>query len=107
MRFNFNRRSGIHGRRPSLCMALEQLGTGNSGLAVTDGNVIPGNLKVGASASSKLGFYGFTPVTQRAAALQNGSGVSATSSDWGATQAAWAVEVTATLSGLGLWKGAA
>lgn len=55
MRFNFN--------RPVLCMALEQLGTGNAGLAVTDGNVIPGNLKVGTS-TSKLGFYGGTQVAK-------------------------------------------
>jgi len=61
----------------------------------------------GGAATDKIAFYGFTPVTQRAAALQSGSGVSATSTDWGTTQAAWAVEVTATLTGLGLWKGAA
>lgn len=61
----------------------------------------------GSGATSVIGFYGKTPVAQRAAALQSGSGISATSADYGATQVAWAVEVTATLTALGLWKGAA
>jgi hypothetical protein len=64
-------------------------------------------MNIGAAATSKVGFYGTTPATQRAAALQSGSGVSVASASYGATQAAWAVEVTATLTGLGLWKGAA
>ena len=67
----------------------------------TDGAVF------GSAAAKLIGFYGATPVAQRAAALQSGSGVSAASSSYGATQAAWAVEVTATLNALGLWKGAA
>lgn len=45
-------------------MALEQLGSGNAGVATTDGNVIPGNLKVGAS-TSLLGFYGATQVAKQ------------------------------------------
>ena len=67
----------------------------------------PDGATFGKSGTEKISAYGATPVVQRAAALQNGSGVSAASSSYGATQAAWAVEVTATLSGLGLWKGAA
>lgn len=58
--------------------------------------------------SGKMGFYGTTPVTQRAAALQAASVVSATS--WASVvsnQAAFNAEVAATLTGLGLWKGAA
>lgn len=54
------------------------------------------------------GFYGTTPVTQRAAAIQAASVVSATS--WASAvsnQAAFNAEVAATLTGLGLWKGAA
>ena len=54
------------------------------------------------------GFYGTTPVTQRAAAIQAASVVSATS--WASVvsnQAAFNAEVAATLTGLGLWKGAA
>ena len=58
-------------------------------------------------AGGTLGFYGVTPATQRAAALQSGSGISAASASYGATQAAWAVEVTAVLTALGLWKGGA
>jgi hypothetical protein len=54
------------------------------------------------------GFYGTTPVTQRAAAVQAASVVSASSYiTVGSNLAAWAAEVNATLTGLGLWKGAA
>lgn len=60
---------------------------------------------IGKDATQKVGFYGVTPIAQRTAALQSGSGVSAASASYGATQAAWAVEVTATLIALGLWKG--
>lgn len=57
---------------------------------------------------SKMGFYGVTPVSQRAAALQAASIVSAsTYITVGSNLAAWAAEVSATLTGLGLWKGAA
>ena len=54
------------------------------------------------------GFYGTTPVTQRAAAVQAASVVSASSYiSVPANLAAWAAEVNATLTGLGLWKGGA
>lgn len=55
-----------------------------------------------------VGFYGTTPVTQRAAAVQAASVVSASSYiSVPANLAAWAAEVNATLTGLGLWKGGA
>lgn len=58
----------------------------------------------GGSASDKLGFYGKVPVVQRpyASALHATSGISS-SSDFGATQLAWAQEVQNTLIGLGVW----
>lgn len=63
---------------------------------------------VGLSATDTIGFYGTTPVAQRALAAQAlslasaGSWISVTSN-----LAAWAAEVTSTLTGLGLWKGSA
>jgi len=55
-----------------------------------------------------VGFYGKTPTTQRAAAIQAASVVSASSYISVASNlAAWAAEVNATLTGLGLWKGGA
>ena len=63
---------------------------------------------MGQSATDKISFYGATPVVQRALAAQAlslasaGSWISVTSN-----LAAWAAEVTSTLTGLGLWKGSA
>lgn len=63
---------------------------------------------VGLSATDQIAFYGATPVAQRALAAQAlslnsaGSWISVTSN-----LAAWAAEVTATLVGLGIWKGGA
>ena len=85
------------------------------GYRVGDGNVAE-TLFVGnsgrpvsiAAAAGTLGFYGRTPAAQRAAAIQAASVVSATS--WASVvsnQAAFNAEVAATLTGLGLWKGAA
>ncbi len=55
-----------------------------------------------------LGFYGATPVTQRAAAIQAASVVSVSSNiTIAASITAWVLEVTNTLTALGLWKGAA
>ena len=60
------------------------------------------------AAGGTVGFYGTTPVTQRAAAIQAASVVSASSYISVASNlAAWAAEVSATLTGLGLWKGGA
>ena len=67
-----------------------------------------GNTRLGDAATDTVGFYGATPVSQRAAAIQAASVVSASTYITVATNlAAWAAEVSATLTGLGLWKGAA
>jgi|TARA_R110000822_G_scaffold10058_1_gene38369 hypothetical protein len=66
---------------------------------------IIGNTK---ASGGTVGFYGTTPVTQRAAAIQAASVVSVASYISVSTNlAAWAAEVNATLTGLGLWKGGA
>lgn len=63
---------------------------------------------IGGAATDKVGFYGATPVTQRAAATQANSVVSVSSNiTIAASLTAWIVEVTATLNALGVWKGAA
>lgn len=75
-------------------------------LYLFQGNAADGVLM--GTSTGKMGFYGATPVSQRAAALQAASVVSASSYiTVGSNLAAWAAEVSATLTGLGLWKGAA
>ena len=60
-----------------------------------------------AGASQKISFYGATPVSQRTNTIQAASVVSVSSNiTVAASLTAWIVEVTATLTGLGLWKGA-
>jgi hypothetical protein len=67
-----------------------------------------GGVCLGRAATSKVGFYGATPIAQRAAATQANSLVSVSSNiTVAASLTAWIVEVTATLNALGLWKGAA
>jgi hypothetical protein len=64
--------------------------------------------QVGGAATDKIGFYGATPVAQRAAAIQANSVVSVSSNiTIAASLTAWIVEVTATLNALGVWKGSA
>ena len=64
--------------------------------------------QVGISATDKVGFYGTTPLVQRASAVQAASVVSAASYISVSTNLClFAAEVAATLTGLGLWKGAA
>lgn len=64
--------------------------------------------RLGQSATDIISFYGATPVAQRASAVQAASVVSATSYiSVTSNLAAFAAEVAATLTGLGLWKGAA
>jgi hypothetical protein len=64
--------------------------------------------QLGGAATDKIGFYGATPIAQRAAATQANSLVSVSSNiTVAASLTAWIVEVTATLNALGLWKGAA
>ncbi len=61
----------------------------------------------GSSASKTIAFYGATPVSQRTNTIQAASVVSVSSNiTVAASLTAWIVEVTATLTGLGLWKGA-
>jgi hypothetical protein len=78
-------------------MTVRQISTGD-----------PDGTRLGQSATDTISFYGATPVAQRALAAQAlslnsaGSWISVTSN-----LAAWAAEVTATLVGLGLWKGGA
>lgn len=63
---------------------------------------------IGGAATDKVGFYGATPVTQRASSVQATSNVSAyTATTASALIGAWIVEVTNTLNGIGLWKGTA
>jgi len=85
----------------------EQIGDGNTAETLNVGR--SGQpIRVQPSAPGTLGFYRKTPATQRAAAIQAASVVSATS--WASVvsnQAAFNAEVAATLTGLGLWKGAA
>jgi hypothetical protein len=77
--------------------SIEQLGTNS-----------PDGQQIGSSASKKVGFYGTTPVSQRASSIQAASVVSVSSNiTIAASLTAWIVEVTATLNGLGIWKGAA
>jgi len=85
----------------------EQIGDGNTAETLNVGRAGQ-PVAVQSSATGTLGFYGKTPATQRAAAIQAASVVSATS--WASVvsnQAAFNAEVAATLTGLGLWKGAA
>lgn len=66
----------------------------------------PDGATVGQSASEKISFYGTTPATQRTNTIQAASVVSVSSNiTIAASLTAWIVEVTATLTGLGLWKG--
>jgi hypothetical protein len=60
--------------------------------------------QIGGAATDKIGFYGKVPVVQRpySSAVHATSAISS-STDFGATQLAWAQEVTNTLIGLGIW----
>lgn len=61
----------------------------------------------GTATTDKIAFYGVTPVSQRTNTIQAASVVSVSSNiTIAASLTAWIVEVTATLTGLGLWKGA-
>jgi hypothetical protein len=67
----------------------------------------PDGATMGQSATEKISFYGVTPATQRTSTIQAASVVSVSSNiTVAASLTAWIVEVTATLTGLGLWKGA-
>ena len=64
----------------------------------------PDGAIIGASASEKVAFYGAVPVIQRAySSAVHATSALSSSTDFGATQLAWAQEVTNTLIGLGIW----
>lgn len=66
----------------------------------------PEGTKVGRTAANFVGFYGVTPVVQRAASagLHEASALSISSNTTiAASLVAWVLEVTATLKGLGIW----
>jgi hypothetical protein len=68
----------------------------------------PDGAQIGGAATDKVGFYGAVPVVQRANAFQAASVVSVSSNfTIAASLVAWALEVTNTLVGLGIWKGTA
>lgn len=78
------------------------------GVAYSDPELDGAIIGASAAKAGTVGFYGATPVVQRAAAIQAASVVSATS--WASVvsnQAAFNAEVAACLTGLGLWKGGA
>lgn len=63
-----------------------------------------GGVCIGQSSSEKVGFYGATPVVQRAySSAVHATSALATSSDFGATQLAALQEVQKTLIGLGVY----
>lgn len=63
----------------------------------------PAGAQIGASASEKIGFYGATPVVQRATATTHTTTNVVTSASYGTLQVAQMQEVMNTLAGLGLW----
>lgn len=63
----------------------------------------PDGALVGASASEKIGFYGATPIVQRATATTHTTTNVVTSASYGTLQVAQMQEVMNTLAGLGLW----
>lgn len=67
----------------------------------------PDGATMGKSTTEKISFYGVTPVAQRAAAAQATSLISVTSTAVNTSIVAWMLEVSNTLTALGLWKGAA
>lgn len=63
-----------------------------------------GGVTIGGAATSKVGFYGITPVVQRAySSAVHATSALVTSADFGATQLAAVQEIQKTLIGLGIW----
>lgn len=58
---------------------------------------------IGRTAAKKVGFYGATPVVQRATATTHTTTNVVTSASYGTLQVAQMQEVMNTLAGLGLW----
>ena len=64
----------------------------------------PDGAIIGKSASEKIALYGAVPVIQRAySSAVHATSALSSSTDFGATQLAWAQEVSKTLIGLGIW----
>jgi hypothetical protein len=63
----------------------------------------PSGAQIGSSASEKIGFYGATPVVQRATATTHTTTNVVTSASYGTLQVAQMQEVMNTLAALGLW----
>jgi hypothetical protein len=73
---------------------------------LSDGS--PAGASVGQSTADLIALYGGTPVSQRAAAIQAASVVSASTYISVTTNfAAFCAEVAATLTAIGAWKGSA
>lgn len=73
-----------------------------------DAGVVQGLSKLGTASGSSMGFYGTTPITQRAGAAQATSLVgTASSTDVTSDFKAAVIEVMNTLAALGVWKGSA
>lgn len=64
----------------------------------------PAGTILGQSASDKIGFYGATPVVQRATATTHTTTNVVTSASYGTLQVAQMQEVMNTLAALGLWE---
>jgi hypothetical protein len=63
----------------------------------------PAGAQIGQSATEKVGFYGATPVVQRATASTHTTTNVVTSASFGTLQVAQVQEIMNTLAGLGLW----
>jgi hypothetical protein len=63
----------------------------------------PTGAQIGSSASEKIGFYGATPVVQRATSTSHTTTNVVTSASYGTLQVAQMQEVQNTLIALGLW----
>jgi len=82
------------------------MSSSNPGPAVTTGNDYLGGGTpqwIGTQASDLVGFYGVTPVVQRATASTHSTSNAASSSAFGAAQSAILVEIMNTLIALGIW----
>jgi hypothetical protein len=63
----------------------------------------PAGCQIGSSASEKVGFYGATPVVQRATSTSHTTTNVVTSASFGTLQVAQIQEIQNTLIALGLW----
>ena len=80
----------------------EQVGDGNTGEVLNVGRTGQ-SLQFGGAASTTIGFYGATPVVQRATATTHSSTNVVTSASYGTLQVAQMQEVVNTLVALGIW----